>query len=121
MGSEIRAGYDVQIDCLPSHIYTYRTSASQTCMYIEVTTPLPSPFLAQSRDINWTQPVKQSAFLPSPQTPRYAMQHHFFRSRILLQKLLRLIHLGGQIRTPAAIGMVQQHQLSVVLADLVFA
>lgn len=38
----------------------------------------------------------------------------------LLQKLLRLIHLRRQVRTPSSIGVIKQHQLPVIFADLVF-
>lgn len=41
-------------------------------------------------------------------------------SLILLQKLLRLINLRRQIRTAPPVGMIQQHQLPVILAYLVF-
>ena len=37
----------------------------------------------------------------------------------LLQQLLCLVHLGRQVRTAPAIGVVQQHQRAVRLADLV--
>ena len=39
------------------------------------------------------------------------------RSRRLLQKLLRLIDLGSQVRAPSSIGMVQHHEIAVVLPD----
>lgn len=38
---------------------------------------------------------------------------------MLIQKLFRLINLGREVRTSAAIGVVEQHQLTVFLADLV--
>lgn len=37
----------------------------------------------------------------------------------LLQQLLRLINLGRQIRTPASIRVIQQHQLPMRFSDLV--
>lgn len=37
-------------------------------------------------------------------------------SCVLLQKLFCLVHLGGEVRTPAAVRMVQQHEGAVGLA-----
>ena len=39
---------------------------------------------------------------------------------ILFQELLSLVDLGRQVRTPAAVGVIQEHQRPVRLADLVF-
>lgn len=39
---------------------------------------------------------------------------------MLIQKLFRLIDLRRQIRTTASIGVIQQHQLAVLLADDIF-
>jgi hypothetical protein len=40
-----------------------------------------------------------------------------WRSRCLLQKLLRLINLRSQVRAPPPIGMIQHHKRTVVLPD----
>jgi hypothetical protein len=37
---------------------------------------------------------------------------------MLIEKFLRFVDLGCQVWTAAAIGVVQQHELAVVLADL---
>ena len=39
----------------------------------------------------------------------------------LLQKLLGLVDLGGQVRAAATIGMVEKHEGAVGLADLVLS
>lgn len=39
-------------------------------------------------------------------------------SRILLQELLRLVDLGGEVGAAAAVGVVEKHHGSVGLADL---
>lgn len=76
-----------------------------------------------------------------PKTPRYAPQYTVSdsvrhcqsgiprsnttshqTSRILgvfIEELLGLVDLGGQVGTAATIGVVQQHELAVLLADLV--
>lgn len=47
---------------------------------------------------------------------------HLFAARLkgllsaLLQKLFRLINLRGEVRAPATIGMVSDHELAVLLA-----
>lgn len=38
---------------------------------------------------------------------------------MLIEEFLCFVDLGGQVWTAAAIGVVEQHELSVVLADLV--
>lgn len=38
---------------------------------------------------------------------------------MLIQKLLGFVDLGCEIRAPAAVGVIQQHKLAVLLADLV--
>lgn len=39
---------------------------------------------------------------------------------MFVEEFLRLVNFGGQVWTTAAIGVVEQHELAVVLADLVF-
>lgn len=39
---------------------------------------------------------------------------------LFIQKLLGLVDLGREIRAPAAIGVVEEHELAVLLANLVF-
>lgn len=38
---------------------------------------------------------------------------------MFVEEFLRLVDLGGQVWTAAAIGVVEQHELAVVLADLI--
>lgn len=38
---------------------------------------------------------------------------------VLVEELLGLVDFGGQVRAATTIGVVQQHQLAVLLADLV--
>lgn len=38
---------------------------------------------------------------------------------MFVKELLGLVDLGGQVRAAAAIGMVEQHELTVLLADIV--
>lgn len=38
---------------------------------------------------------------------------------MFIEELLGLVDLGGQVGTAATIGVVQQHELAVLLADLV--
>lgn len=40
-------------------------------------------------------------------------------SSMFIEEFLRFVNLGGQVWATAAIGMVEQHELTVVLADLV--
>lgn len=39
---------------------------------------------------------------------------------MLVQEFLRFVDLGRQVRAPTAIGVVKEHELTVLLADLVF-
>lgn len=39
---------------------------------------------------------------------------------MFIEEFLRLVNLGGQVWTAAAIGVVEQHELAVVLADFIF-
>lgn len=39
---------------------------------------------------------------------------------MFIQKLLGFIDLGREVRTPASIGVVEEHELAVLLADFVF-
>lgn len=48
------------------------------------------------------------------------VHHHKFNiSRLFVEELLGLVDLGGQVWTAAAIGMVEQHELTVLLANVV--
>lgn len=38
---------------------------------------------------------------------------------MFVKEFLRLVNLSGQVWTAAAIGVVEQHELAVVLADLI--
>ena len=38
---------------------------------------------------------------------------------MLVQEFLRFVDLGRQVRAPTAIGVVEEHELTVLLADLV--
>ena len=38
---------------------------------------------------------------------------------MLIEEFLRFVDLGGQVRAATTIGVVEQHELAVVLADLV--
>ena len=38
---------------------------------------------------------------------------------MFIQKLLRLVDLGRQVRTPTTIRMVEKHKLAMLLADLI--
>lgn len=40
-------------------------------------------------------------------------------SDMFIEEFLRFVNLGGQVRATAAIGVVEQHELTVVLANLV--
>lgn len=40
-------------------------------------------------------------------------------SSLFVEELLGLVDLGGQVRAAAAIGMVEKHELTVLLANLV--
>lgn len=44
----------------------------------------------------------------------------FPSSRLLLQKILRLIDLCGKVWAASSIGVVEEHKLAVLLADNVF-
>lgn len=58
-----------------------------------------------------------SRTLTTPETSRLVF--NMGMSRVLLQKLLCLVHLGRQVRAAATIGVVQEHQGTVGLANLV--
>src|SRR4051812_4907754 len=69
------------------------------------------PLVRVRRRIASSTPGKQP---PKPSPPQPGKSRS-----ALLQHLLRLIDLRRQVRAPAAIGMVQQHQCAMRLADFV--